>query len=193
MGELEKKAKRNKTKGKIQGAVLATIQVAGVIAIAAVAPNIFQALPYIMGKQRYKLTFQTKTAIGRLIAKGHITRNDRGMLEITDTGARHIAIEQARANAPAKQKRRWDKQYRLVMFDILQRRRSTRDRLRLLMNEFGFLRLQDSVWVTPYDCEDLIALVKAELRVGKDVLYAVVNQIENDRWIKEHFGLSKCY
>jgi len=59
-----------------------------------------------------------------------------------------------------------------------------------MMLDFGFLRVQYSVWVSPYDCEELIALVKAELRLGKDVLYVVVEQIENDGWIKKHFQLA---
>lgn len=75
------------------------------------------------------------------------------------------------------------------MFDIPQRRRGTRDRLRRMMRDFGFLRIQDSVWLSPYDCEELIALAKAELRLGKDVLYAIVEEIENDRWIKKYFNL----
>jgi len=189
MGDLEESSKRWRRRNNIQHAVLAAFGTAGVLAIAMVAPNVFQALPHVMGKRRYKVAFQTRSAIDRLIAKGEVKRNARGLLEITDAGSRTLALTRARTEAPARTKRRWDKQYRLVMFDIPQRRRSTRDRLRLLMRDFGFLRLQDSVWVSPYDCEDLIALVKAELRVGKDVLYAVVNQIENDQWIKKHFGL----
>ena len=136
------------------------------------------------------MAFQTGREIGRLIVKGEIHRNAKGQLEITSTGKRALALARARTDAPARVRRRWDKQYRLVMFDIPQRRKSTRDRLRILMKDFGFLRLQDSVWVSPYDCEELIALVKAELRIGKDILYAVVNQIENDNWIKRHFNLS---
>ena len=64
------------------------------------------------------------------------------------------------------------------------------DRLRRLMREYGFLRLQNSVWVYPHDCEELISLIKADLRIGKDVLYAVVESIEYDAWIKKHFNLS---
>lgn len=60
----------------------------------------------------------------------------------------------------------------------------------MFMRDFGFLRIQDSVWLSPYDCEELIALVKAELRLGKDVLYAIVEEIENDGWIKKHFNLA---
>jgi CRISPR-associated endonuclease Cas2 len=151
---------------------------------------ILAALPTVMGKERYKLTFKARNAVHRLVIKGLVARNADGFLEITEKGRRHLDIERAREDAPAFQKKRWDKKYRLVMFDIPQKRRATRDRLRRLMHDFGFLRLQDSVWVSPYDCEELIALAKAELRVGKDILYAVVDQIENDERIKAHFGLS---
>jgi CRISPR-associated endonuclease Cas2 len=189
MGELEKKAQQGARRAKIQNTVLGIIGTAGVIAVAAITPNIFHVLPQLIGKKQYRLLFQAKTAVGRLIVKGYIKKDARGMLRITDMGQRYLALEQARSSEPASRKRRWDKRYRLVMFDIPQRRRKTRDRLRLLMGEFGFLRLQDSVWVSPYDCEELISLVKAELRVGNDVLYAVVDQIGNERQIKSHFGL----
>ncbi|MDP2648443.1 MAG: CRISPR-associated endonuclease Cas2 [Patescibacteria group bacterium] len=189
MGKLEKTAKARRKKENIQNAVLSVIGVAGVLATVAIAPGVFRALPHIMGKQRYKLKFQTKTAVGRLLVKGYVRKNARGMLEITETGRRHLALGQARTTVPARAKRRWDHRYRLVMFDIPQRRKYTRDRLRGLMRDFGFLRLQDSVWISPYDCEDLVALAKAELRIGHDVLYAVVDQIGNDAFIKKHFGL----
>jgi len=146
-----------------------------------------------MGKNKYKLAFQARTAASRLAIKGYVRfveKNGKKHLEITEAGRRMIALEHARASAPARAKRRWDKRYRLVMFDIPQHKRSTRDRLRRMMLDFGFLRVQYSVWVSPYDCEELIALVKAELRLGKDVLYVVVEQIENDGWIKKHFQLA---
>ena len=57
------------------------------------------------------------------------------------------------------------------------------------MSECGFLCIQKSVWISPYDCEELVALVKAELRIGKDALYVIVDSIENDGWIKKHFKL----
>ena len=57
------------------------------------------------------------------------------------------------------------------------------------MREIGFVRLQDSVWVYPYDCEDFIALLKAELKIGRDVLYAIVDTIEHDKNLRQHFNL----
>ena len=86
-------------------------------------------------------------------------------------------------------KKKWDRRWRVVIFDIPERRKSVRDRLRRFMDTYGFVRLQDSVWVYPHDCEDLIALAKAEFRIGYDVLYMIVERIERDGHLREHFGL----
>lgn len=192
MGDVEMRARKLRRLGYIQSAVLATVGIAGIIAITMIAPNIFQAFPRLMGKKRYKLAFQARTAVSRLVVRGFVRfvkRNGRKFIEITGEGARALAIEQERTRLMAARKKRWDKRYRIVMFDISQRRKPDRERVRAFIRECGFLRLQNSVWVFPYDCEELITLLKADMRIGKDVLYAVVESIENDGWIKKHFNL----
>ena len=49
----------------------------------------------------------------------------------------------------AIEKRRWDRRWRIVIFDIPERRKSVRAKLRRFMQEYGFVRLQDSVWIYP--------------------------------------------
>ena len=66
----------------------------------------------------------------------------------------------------------------MIVFDVPERRRPVRLRLCAVMRDIGFVRLQDSVWVYPYDCEDFIALLKTELKIGKDVLYTIADTIE---------------
>jgi hypothetical protein len=193
MGKVELVAKKRRRQQYIQDAVMAAVSGAGLLAVAMLAPNILQILPHITGKKRSKLAFKTKTAASRLAAKGYIRFINRGgkkYIEITKEGSRAIAFEREKAQLVDTRKRKWDKRYRLVMFDIPQTRKTTRDRVRLLMRECGFLRLQDSVWIFPHDCEELIVLAKADLRVGKDIVYAVVESMENDGWIKKHFGLA---
>ena len=190
MGTLEKAAKKRRTKENVQNAVLGIVAAAGVITASAIALPLLAGIAGIAKQSGYRIRYQAKTAAGRLTAKG-LLKYDRGrrVYEITDAGHRRIALEHARTGQPARAKRHWDKRYRLVMFDIPEKRRNLRRRLRALMTDFGFLRLQDSVWISPYDCEDLIALVKAELHIGKDVLYAVVDQLEHDTWVRAHFKL----
>ncbi len=87
--------------------------------------------------------------------------------------------------------KRWDKKWRVLIFDIRERQRGIRDKLRRALINIGFARLQNSVWIYPYDCEDLVTLLKADFRIGKDILYLVVDELEFDRPILKHFGLEK--
>ena len=49
--------------------------------------------------------------------------------------------------------------------------------------------MQDSVWVYPYDCEDILTLLKTDLGVGKYILYLIVDELENDKHLREFFDL----
>ncbi len=192
MGNIEKAARKQRRRRNLQKTVLGVVAVAGILAIAMVAPNIFQAIPRITGN-KYKFAYRAKTAAGRLAQKGLVRFVERGgkkYVEITHKGQRALALEEQKTTLQNQRGRRWDKRWRMVMFDIPERRKSTRNKLRLLMQELGFLRLQDSVWIYPHDCEELIALMKAEMFIGSNVLYAIAEQVENDGWIKRHFRLS---
>jgi len=56
----------------------------------------------------------------------------------------------------------------------------------------GFVHLQDSVWTYPYDCEDLIVLLKADFKIGKDILYMIVDELEGDWRLRKEFGLKNA-
>lgn len=190
MGKLEESSRKRKKKQDIQHAVLSVVAVTGFIAFAAVAGNALQLLDYLPN-QKYNLKYRAKSAAGRLVAKKYavwIEKDGKKYLRITPVGRKALAFEQAKA-ALSNQKKKWDGRWRMVVFDVPERRRRIRTRLRAVMLEIGFARLQDSVWVYPYDCEDFIALLKAELKIGKDVLYAIADTIEHDKGLRQHFNL----
>lgn len=193
MGTLETEVRYQRRKGYLQHAVLGTVAVAGILAVAMVAPNVLQLLGGMTrGKKRFGE--QARSAIGRLVDKGYVTfEGSKGnrLVRITQKGKQALLLEERKAvlRVGPMRPKRWDRRWRMVVFDVPEYRKPIRNRLRNTMREFGFLRVQDSVWVYPYDCEDLMALLKADLRIGKDVLYAVVEKIENDAWIKKLFGL----
>ena len=83
----------------------------------------------------------------------------------------------------------WDGKWRLVIFDIREKRRSTRDLLRQQLQGLGLIRLQNSVWVHPYDFSEVTVLFKADTMLGKDILFLTVEELENDAWLRKHFGL----
>jgi DNA-binding transcriptional regulator PaaX len=85
--------------------------------------------------------------------------------------------------------KKWDGKWRILIFDITETKKSTRDNIRRTLINIGFIKLQNSVWVFPYDCEDLITLLKVDLMVGKEMLYIIADKIENDSILKGRFGL----
>ena len=193
MAEIERDAKKKRRWGYVQKAVLGTVAAAGILAESALAAS---ALRLIGGSQRkiYQFNYQTKTALSRLVKKGHIRFVEKGSVryaEITESGRRMLVLESAKASQKTQKGTRWDKRWRMVVFDIPEQHKKFRNQLRGTIRELGFLRVQNSVWVFPYDCEDLIQLIKTDLRVGKYVLYAVVESIENDRSIRDHFKLPR--
>jgi CRISPR/Cas system-associated endoribonuclease Cas2 len=189
MGLVETKATNKRRRRDMRRAMIMTIGVAGIIAAAAVAPNMFQ----ILGRSGAlnKLKYQSKSILARLKIKGEIEfveRDGKQYVQLTNRGEEFLMIE--RQKMLLAKPRKWDRRYRLVMFDVPEKRKKIRDQLRHQMQEVGFLRIQNSAWVYPYDCEEFIALLKADLHIGKDVLYAVVEEIENDAQIRKHFRLS---
>ena len=85
----------------------------------------------------------------------------------------------------------WDGKWRVVIFDIREKRRKVRQRLRVLLTGAGMVRLQDSVWVHPYPCDEFVALVRANLGSGTgELLYFIAEGLESDRHLREHFNLA---
>lgn len=192
MGKMEVEAKKQRRKRYIQDAILSTLVFGGALALAALAPAVLVAVGQIAKQSGYKMGSRARIAAGRLAQKGFIRFVDIGgkkHIEITAAGKQFFDLEAAKLAARTRRKSRWDRRYRMVIFDIPEKRKADRQRLRLLVRELGFLRLQDSVWVTPHESEELVTLIKADLRFGKDVMYVIVEAIENDSWIRKHFNL----
>lgn len=55
---------------------------------------------------------------------------------------------------------KWDKKWHLVIFDIPEKKKLAREALREKLKDLGLIKLQDSIWVTPFSCEQEINLIK---------------------------------
>ena len=140
---------------------------------------------------KYNLSYYTKHRIAALEQKGLITflkRDGKKFIRLTEKGERELL--KYRLKEPRHRFfSRWDGKWRIIIFDIKEVRRSARDRLRWELKGFGFRRLQNSVWVNPYPCEDFTILLKADLKLGRDVLYLEVEKIEGEKYLREMFNL----
>ncbi|MCL5019872.1 MAG: CRISPR-associated endonuclease Cas2, partial [Patescibacteria group bacterium] len=55
---------------------------------------------------------------------------------------------------------RWDERFRLIFYDIPEDKRSKRDAIRRILTNYNLGRLQNSVWLSVYDVDDLKAQLK---------------------------------
>jgi len=187
MENLEKNLKKRTRNKNIQKIILKTVEAAGVLAVALLAPNALQALKQVglLPKPHQREIFNSSRH--RLVKTGLLIY-ENGFLRLTVKGRKKLQQLERRDYKLVKPKR-WDKKWRILIFDIPERQRILRTQIRRTILSVGFMKLQKSVWVYPYDCEDFVNLIKADFKIGKDLLYLIVDSIENDKFIKEYFQL----
>ncbi len=181
-------------KDNIKYAVLSAIAFAGMIALLVVAPNVIQILDYLETAKPPQRKGSLKTAITRstksLIKQGLIKHSDKDydQVELTPKGKSFLSRIELRTMR-YKKPEKWDKKWRVVIFDIKEKERVKRDYFRNVLRQVGFFRLQQSVWVFPYHIEPLVSLLKTDQDLGQSVIYMVVETIENDAFLKKHYDL----
>lgn len=190
MGILEERTAKRTRRDKIRKAILQSVAVAGVLSVALLAPNALQALKLLGWKPHRRSREVIARSRNRLVEHGLLARDEKGFLRLTTKGGTKLR-ELERREYKLPHPKCWDKKWRVLIFDIPEKRKYLREKIRNTLRAIGFNQLQKSVWVYPYDCEDLITLLKADFKVGKDLLYLVVDEIENDKKLLNLFQLSK--
>lgn len=173
-------------------AVLDALLVGGVVMSVIPAPGAAGVLAKILAKRLKKREDSLKTAIeytlGQKWTEWRETADGSLELRVTGRGRKHwqkIQLDQP-LSAP-----RWDRRWRLVMFDVPTRRKNSRDSLRLGLKRLGLKQLQESVWVTPYDCQKEISLLKSLYKVEPYVTTAIVSGIEAEQKLLKQFNLKR--
>lgn len=174
--------------------ILTVVAITGMLAVAAVTPNALQLLKYIHRKnrsdanRRYYVNRVSKRLAGKGLLKSVKLPSGIPVYRLTNEGRKELARYQL-GELKIKQPKKWDGKFRLIIFDIKEWKRIRRDELRNILTDLGFKRLQNSVWVHPYECGEVTALLKSYLRLGKEIIYITAEKIENDKWLKKEFEL----
>ncbi len=187
MGKLEKHSQERARREHLQKIVLGTIKVAGILSVGLLAPSVIGAMDKLgllpKSRQREYIT----SSAAKLTKRG-LLKYINGHYELTKDGEK-ILRQWELSDYIIHRPKKWDKKWRVVIFDIPEKKRKTRDKITILFRQAGFQRLQDSVWVFPYDCEDIIGLLKTDFHVGKYLLYMIVEELENDKQLRKDFNL----
>lgn len=187
MGKLEKYSAKKLRKTKLQEALLRVLFTNDKLSALAIIPEAINYLfdTNITDYPRRKEII--KSATSRLKQRGLIELIN-GHYSLTEDGKK-VLREWEKNEYKINKTNAWDGKWRIIIFDIPETRSKLRYKTRVILKNAGFYRLQDSVWVIPYDCEDIINLMKTDLGLKKEILYIIADQIENDRYLKIEFDL----
>ena len=86
--------------------------------------------------------------------------------------------------------KKWDEKWRILIFDISEKHKLKREVLRGKIKQLGMYKLQDSVWVYPYEFKKEMDVLRNFFKISQDELKIITaTDIENDLRAKVFFGL----
>ncbi len=141
---------------------------------------------YRLARERAKDRYRRRLAIERLQKHGYV--EGKSVMSITISGS-SLLYRLIAKNTALIGKKVWDKKWRIVAFDIPERHRTLRNMVRRLLKRAGFKQLQQSIWIFPHDCEELVQLIKSESRLSSHILYGVLERIEDEKRFRKVFNL----
>ncbi len=183
---MKEKVERNREK-KIdyKEVILKTIFISTVLSVAMIAPNALKMFDFLKLKEKKFTNFYLERRSNQLIKKGYITVN-KGGLELTDKGQQELL---GYSDFQTKKPKKWDGLWTIISYDISDKKKNIRDSVRFQLKRIGFIQLQKSVWVFPYDCPELIYLIKTEWKLKEELVYIRAKYISREKKLKEYFDL----
>jgi len=181
-----------KPKAEITKDFLQWLGMAGAIFIAGQSPYFVRNLTKEFKKWRKYKTRNLSNTFYRLRKEGCLDIQKKGhrvYISLTEKGRRManwLQIDSLEIKKPKK----WDKKWRIVIFDIVQLKTLMRNAFREKLKELGFCLLQKSVWVCPYECQDEIELLRDFFGLNKkEIRLITAENIEEDTFLRRIFKL----
>jgi len=132
-------------------------------------------------------------AIRRLNQKRLIKLAQKGSelyIEITENGKK-LTKQFDYDNIELPNAKRWDKKWRMVIFDIPEKKNKERHAFSAKLKYLGFYPLQESVFIYPYDCRDEMDFICTFLDIEHYINYCIVDTLDKKEGdLRKFFDLS---
>ena len=182
-----------KPKSEISKDIFSWLLIAGAVYIAASSPYFIRNL--LTGYKKWQKYPKRKVydTFYMLRKKGYINigkRNRQIYISLTKEGKKKAGMFQIDA-LTIKKPKKWDKKWRIVIFDIAQLKKTYREAFRGKLKELGFYPLQKSVWVYPFDCQAETELLKDFFGLSdQEMRLIVADNISKDDQLRKSFKLT---
>lgn len=179
--------------------ILTGIGIAGVVGLAFIAPSaLILVKPFLDDKKQRERNMwkhynpsYLRSSIKRLQRLRYVeksVKNDEEVVILTAAGKRRI-LKYALDELSIEKPKQWDGKWRMIIYDVEEKKKKLRDIFRRALISLGFLKLQESVWVYPYPCEEQVTFLREYYDVGNEVLYVVATKLEDDTPYREYFDI----
>lgn len=83
----------------------------------------------------------------------------------------------------------WDRKWRVILFDIPEKKKPLRDTLRRQFKQLGLIEFQKSVFVHPYECRNEVDFIIEFYKARPFVRFIEATHIDNELHLKKKFCL----
>lgn len=192
-GKLQKSRKQSERGDITKEILLGILKTGTVLGLAFFAPGILKVFknyddnnqwdgyyPSSIEKVAVRLYRRGYVKVEYEIGKPVVTITDKGNVEILKYDLERLDI---------KKMKKWDGKWRLVIFDIAEKYRNSRNLVRDKLQELGFYKFQESVFIFPYPCEKEIKYLREVLEVPHSIKLIRADRVENDADLRKIFQL----
>lgn len=123
--------------------------------------------------------------------KGLIKKTAGATFRLSKTGEKEafFAHLDAQTVLYKPKKRKWDGRWRMIIFDVPEKKRKYRDYLRQMLKTLGFKELQKSTWVTPYPIPGFLKELLWEEQMKHFTRFITIKEIDYDKDLRKIFKL----
>lgn len=131
-------------------------------------------------------------SVSQLKNRGYLTKIS-AIFRLTKKGEKEafFAHLDARAVLYKPKKQKWDGYWRMIIFDVPEKKRKYRDYLRQMLKTLGFKELQKSIWVIPYPIPDFLKELLWEERIKHFTRFITIKEMDYEQDLKKTFVLNK--
>ena len=106
-----------------------------------------------------------------------IQKGDKTYIKIT-SGGKELIKNFDYDNIELSNHKKWDKKWRMIIFDVPEKKNKERRALSIKLKDLGFYPLQESVFIYPHNCRDEIDFICNFLSIDNYVNYCVVDMLD---------------
>ena len=185
--KLDKRQKR-----EIALTILKTLGMVGLVAGVIVFPGLAVIIQWFEKKTGYS-SRQVRHSLYNMRKSKHIklqpSKNGIKVI-LTPKGRRHLLTISLRELSVDKQSK-WDGLWRIVMFDIPEQLRTTRDMIRHHLHRLGFEQMHKSVFINPYPCVRAVDFLRNYYELPAGSLYLFESRVmEGEKELKKAFQIT---